>query len=83
MIDRDLPVPVWRQLADLLRQQITSGQLAGRLPSERYLAAEHEVAVNTVRRALGVLREEGLVESVQGLGSFARPGRETPRQSGD
>ena len=72
MVNRDLPVAPYRQLAALLREQITSGELAGRLPGERYLAQQYDVAVNTVRRALRLLREEGLVESVQGLGTFVR-----------
>ena len=70
MINRDLPIAPYRQLAALLREQITSGKMTGRLPGERYLAQQHDVAVNTVRRALKLLREEGLVESVQGLGTF-------------
>lgn len=70
MINRDLPIPAYRQLADHLRRQIETGQLTGRLPGERYLAQEHGCAVNTVRRAIAILREEGLIESVHGLGSF-------------
>ena len=73
MINRDLPIPAYRQLVGILRAEITAGRLAGRLPGERYLAQQHDCAVNTVRRALAILRDEGLVESVQGLGNFVIP----------
>lgn len=76
MINRDLPQPAYQQLAAILRAEITSGRLAGKLPGERYLAQQYDCAVNTVRKAMTLLRDEGLVESVHGLGSFAiRPGR--------
>jgi DNA-binding GntR family transcriptional regulator len=78
MIDRDLPVPPYRQLADVLRTEITEGRLNGRLPGERRLAQEYDVAINTVRKAIAILREEGRIESVHGLGSFAVPGRPPP-----
>jgi GntR family transcriptional regulator len=69
-VDHDLPVPPYRQLAAILRQLIADGELAGRLPGERYLAADYGVAVGTVRKAIAVLRDEGLVETVHGWGSY-------------
>jgi DNA-binding GntR family transcriptional regulator len=36
------------------------------------LAQEHEVATNTVRKALRILKDEGLVESVAGYGTFVK-----------
>ncbi len=63
-------VPVYRQLADLLRQQIASGELPPRtpLPSAKTLAQEHGIAIGTVTRAVDVLRAEGLVRTVPGRG---------------
>jgi DNA-binding GntR family transcriptional regulator len=72
-IDPDVPLPPFRQLAGILRDQISSGELAGRLPSEKWLAQNYGLAQNTVRRALGLLREEGLIQTVQGVGAFVRP----------
>lgn len=41
-----------------------------RLPSERALALEHGVGINTVRRAVATLEREGLVRRVQGSGTY-------------
>ncbi|GAA2829414.1 hypothetical protein GCM10010441_62380 [Kitasatospora paracochleata] len=56
-----MPTRPYRQIADELRQQILSGRLApgDRVPSENELAAQHGVAGETARAALGVLAAEG------------------------
>ncbi|MGC4770821.1 winged helix-turn-helix domain-containing protein [Micromonospora sp. DT44] len=67
--------PVGRkELADLLRAQITSGQLkAGdRLPSERDLSQTYDVSAITARAAVQQLRNEGLAEAVRGRGVVVR-----------
>lgn len=73
-VDHDAATPLWAQLADILRQQISTGKLpSGRvIPSESTLMQEHEVARGTVRKAIDVLVAEGLVERVQGRGTFVR-----------
>ena len=67
--------PLYQQLAGLLRGQIMSGELAGRrpLPSKRALKQEHGVSGWTVDSAMAVLRDEGLIETVQGKGLFVVP----------
>ena len=72
MIDKDLDTPVYVQLADLLRAQIVSGELAPRrpLPSIRTLQQRYEVSDGTVKKAVAVLREEGLVRTVTGRGVY-------------
>ena len=72
MLDHESAIPVYRQLATLLQTAITSGKLApGRpLPSESTLMGEHGVSRDTVRKAVGLLRDEGLVVTVQGKGSY-------------
>lgn len=62
-IDRDSGVPVWRQLADGLRAEIASGELApGQVfPGEERLAQEHGLSRTSVRRAVMTLRSEGLI----------------------
>jgi len=72
VVDPDSPVLAYVQLADDLARRIGAGELTGRLPAERDLAAEYGVAYGTVRRAMEVLRERGLVESVHGRGTFVR-----------
>jgi GntR family transcriptional regulator len=57
-------------VAAILRQRIADGELTGRLPGERYMAADYGVAVGTIRKAVALLREEGLVETVHGWGSY-------------
>jgi DNA-binding FadR family transcriptional regulator len=74
MIDPSADRAVFRQLADLLRDQIQSGALApGRpLPSELRLAQEYGISRTTVRQAIGQLRTEGLVTVDRPRGTFVR-----------
>jgi DNA-binding GntR family transcriptional regulator len=60
------------KVADDITAKIISGELApgARLRSERDLADEYQVAVDTIRRAAGLLRERGLIETVQGSGTY-------------
>jgi GntR family transcriptional regulator len=51
-----------RRVADVLRQQIHAGAYPDALPAEHALAAEFAVSRNTVREALAVLKNEGLIE---------------------
>lgn len=78
-IDPDGPVPVYQQVASIIARRIADGDLvAGRpIPSEVHLQQEFGVARGTARKAVGVLRERGLVHTVTGKGSYvvdARPG---------
>ena len=70
-------VALWRQVADAIRLDIVGGKLnagdklAGELPlSERFGVNRH-----TVRRALAVLAEEGVVRAEQGRGTFVAAAR--------
>lgn len=60
----------YQNIADLVRARIAAGTYpAGQLlPSEAALGAEFDASRVTIRKALEVLRSEGLVESRQGLG---------------
>lgn len=68
------------QLVTYFRERILSGRLSEgtRLPTELTLAAEHQISRDTVRRALSQLAEEGLLERVQGRGTFVRRAIVTP-----
>nr|WP_034262744.1 GntR family transcriptional regulator [Actinospica robiniae] len=60
-----------REIADVLRRQILDGALReGTLPVENALIQEFDTTRNTVREALGLLRDEGLVDRVPGIGTF-------------
>jgi GntR family transcriptional regulator len=60
------------EMADALRARLAVGNHAagGGLPSEAQLGREYAVSRVTVRRALELLRDEGLVTSRQGAGWF-------------
>jgi GntR family transcriptional regulator len=65
----------YRRIVDDLRDGVLSGRLEpdSQLPSENELAAEYRVSRPTVRRALALLRGEGLIVTNQGRGAFVRP----------
>ena len=71
MLKRDA-VPLYHQLRELLSEKIESGEwLPGRqLPSEPDLAREFGVSRATVRQAMQLLESQGLVERIQGKGTF-------------
>jgi len=66
------PLPPYRQIAAILRRRIESGQYPPdtRVPTESELVEAFEVARTTARRAIAVLREEGLIYTVPQRGSY-------------
>jgi GntR family transcriptional regulator len=64
------------QVREALRQRIHAGEwrTGDRLPSESELIEAHAVSRITVRQALADLAAEGMIERVQGKGSFVAPG---------
>jgi len=74
MVSRAAGRPAYLQVADALREQITSGQFppGAQLPTERALQETWQVSSKTVRAALDQLRAEGLIVSYQGRGVFVR-----------
>lgn len=72
------PLPLYAQLAELLRRHIGDGfwKTGDRIPSQGELADTFDVARVTVRQAIALLEEEGLLESRRGRGTFvlAAPG---------
>lgn len=81
----DDPRPSYRQVADQLRAAINEGALAAgdQLRTQKELADDYGVSVETVKRALEVLRREGLILSRQGKGSYVRGGSITEDLSAD
>jgi len=58
------------QVADVLRRQVLNGPLPDALlPPEDRLAQDFGVSRNTIRESLDLLRRDGLVERVSGLGT--------------
>ncbi|GGE31158.1 GntR family transcriptional regulator [Agaricicola taiwanensis] len=58
--------------AEILRDRIANGEFApgDRLPSTTVLARDFGVSLGVIREALSRLKHDGLIESVQGAGSF-------------
>lgn len=65
--------PLFAKVYEQLYLLITTGQLPanGLLPSETTLAEKYGVSRNTLRQALAILREDGLIFNVKGKGNFA------------
>jgi GntR family transcriptional regulator len=63
-------------LAQVLRERVITGAWppGQSLPAESQLAAEHAVALGTMRRALELLAAQGYIERVHGKGTFVRQG---------
>jgi GntR family transcriptional regulator len=69
-IDPASPEHPYVQLAELLRERIASGEITSVVPSILELTEETGLAVNTVRRAIKILADEGLVQTIPGRGTF-------------
>lgn len=69
-LDHDSDEPLYLQLAAILRAQIESGELTGRLPSVKSLCQEYGVSHVTAEKSIGVLRDEGLIRVRIGKGAY-------------
>ncbi|WP_326646568.1 GntR family transcriptional regulator [Streptosporangium sp. NBC_01755] len=72
MIDREGAIPPYQQVAAAIRKRIASGEIPPdrRIPSLVELGAEFGIARDTLRKAVQVLKNEGLVETVTGMGIY-------------
>ena len=60
----------YQQVADAITARMAGGQYSRKLPTERHLAEEFGVSQVTVGHAMAILRERGLIISVQRRGTF-------------
>jgi GntR family transcriptional regulator len=67
--------PLYRQLLDWLREDISIRQPGARIDSEPQLARRFGVSRFTVTRAIEILVRDGLLTRRQGLGTFVAPPR--------
>jgi GntR family transcriptional regulator len=81
MTERTGPVPPWVQVTEALRQRILSGELppGAMVPSIVAIHQEYGIAKTTARKVLATLREEGLIVTTPGWGSFVTPEDQRPR----
>jgi len=68
------PLPKYVQVSERLIREIAAGHLADgtRLPNERTMAQDLDLSVGTLRKALALLTEQGLLVRVQGSGNYIR-----------
>ncbi|BCY06158.1 GntR family transcriptional regulator [Actinoplanes sp. L3-i22] len=85
----EIPTPKYLRVLNALRGRIEDGTYApgAGLPSESQLCTEFDVSRPTVLKALGILKQDGWIESQQGKGSFVRgrppSERNSPQYAGD
>lgn len=75
-ISPSAPGPLYQQIVDGLKREVSEGRLSpgAPLPSFRALAEELLVSVITVKRAYEELEREGIIFRRQGLGTFVSSG---------
>lgn len=72
MVDLDETRPKWRQVAEVIRGRIGDGTYppGSRVPSVVQIIEEFNIANVTAQKVLRALREEGLIRTEPGMGSF-------------
>lgn len=82
MINRNSPIPFYSQIFDdifdmIYREDITSGS---KLPTLNELCEHYSVSKITVTKALETLKREGIIDSIQGKGYFAKDFKKIDQQ---
>lgn len=74
MAQPDTSLPVFVQISEAIMREILAGRLmvGDKLPTEREMAKSYQVAVGTLRKALTLLEEKGVLQRVQGSGNYIR-----------
>ncbi len=74
-IDRNSYEPAYAQLVNILRHSVATGTLrpGDQLPSESQLCERYGISPMTVRRAINILADQGVVTAEQGRGTFVKP----------
>lgn len=62
----------YQQLVNIIAARIAAGYYPLKLPGERDIAEEFGVSYVTARHATAILRERGLIATIQGRGTFVR-----------
>jgi GntR family transcriptional regulator len=72
MISRNNKLPLYHQIYEILRNEILSKNWkpGNMLSSESELSAQYEVSSITIRQALDILKQEGLIYRQRGRGTF-------------
>jgi len=73
-LNQTSPLPLYRQLAELLEDQIVQGRIGPgeKIPSEPALARQFRIGRPTARQAVDLLCSKGLVARRRGAGTFVK-----------
>ena len=73
-LSSDTRLPLYQRLRDHLAQQIANNRWrpGDAIPTEAALSSEYQLSTGTVRKAVDVLVNEGILERQQGRGTFVR-----------
>jgi GntR family transcriptional regulator len=73
-IDRESYEPAYAQIVRIVSQKIAEGDLhpGDQLPTEGQFCKQFNVSPMTIRRAINILAEKGLISATQGKGTFVR-----------
>ena len=71
-INPELNIPIYQQLVDAIRAAVKRGELTSgqKLPTVQELSESLSIARGTIKRAYDELEREGILEKVQGRGTF-------------
>lgn len=71
-VNRNISKPLYQQVADYLRNNIYSEEWGKeeKIPSENQIMTELHVSRGTVKKAVNLLVEEGLLQQIQGKGTY-------------
>ena len=74
-IDKSIPVPIYHQIQEEIKQLIKKGDLSphDRIPSENEFAKLNNISPMTARQALNGLAINGIVYRMRGLGTYIAP----------
>jgi len=75
MLNHSSPVPLYRQLADIILSKIRSGEYVpdSRIPSEHKFAEKYGIGRPTVRQATDLLIQRRILIRKRGSGTFVKP----------
>lgn len=80
-INRHSDIPIAQQIQENIADRIRSNLLeeGSKLPSVRKLAEQTGVSLMTANKAYNHLEKQGLIEKVQGLGTYVRKNSRTSK----
>lgn len=69
-LDQNNAIPLHIQLKELIEARVTNGIYSDQIPSERKFMEKYNVSRSTVREAINLLVQEGILEKRHGKGTF-------------